>query len=323
MKKANIRFYILGFLAVVALFVLCYLIFGVVFSDYSVKLVDELARAKEEAQTELTGGEVFNTVEDAVLVEGVRSLSASEGGKLLMETEAQGLESKIVLSVVLDENGSISRIMKLESGESPEYGELALEEAYLSTYYGKNSAEEVDGFTGATYTSDAIKACVNAAFAQYGVYNGGSTEGLLALSPEEKIGNAVEEVFGGSFSEIEAELKKNVTKVYQCDGGYAVELETLGYDQNPETPIRLLVCLDEGGVIQRVVVIDHAESPAYGEKCLNENYLYQFEGETNVSPFDIGDGSFVVDAYSTATYTSNAVTMAVRTACAQVAGLIG
>ena len=323
MKKANVRFYIVGFLAVIALLILCYLIFGVIFSDYSVRLVEELAQAKEAAQAELTGGEAFNAAEDAVLVDGVRALSVSDGGKLLMETEAQGLESKIVLSIVLDENGNVNKIMKLESGESPEYGELALEEAYLSSYYGKNSAEEVDGYTGATYTSDAIKSCVNAAFAQYGVYNGGSAEGLLALSPEEKIANAVEEVFGGSYTEIETKLKKTVTKVYQCEGGYAVELETLGYDQNPDTPIRLLVCLNEGGVIQKVFVIDHAESPAYGEKCLNENYLYQFEGETNVSPFDIGDGSFVVDAYSTATYTSNAVTMAVRTACAQVAELLG
>lgn len=77
----------------------------------------------------------------------------------------------------------------------------------------------------------------------------------------------------------------------------------------------LMVSFSRGGEIQRIVVLDHRETPGLGSKMSSSEFLAQFEGK-NPAQFKIKvkkDGGDV-DAISGATISSRAFSEAVQTA---------
>ena len=320
MGKVLKNFYIGGLFKALALYLVCFVLFSTAFTAYKPALEAQIAAAEEAARAKLTGEETFSKLEDAILVAGVQEVSASPSRKLIVKTEARGLEAMIGLSVAIDENGQITGILKEYSNEAPEYGEMALQENYFSNYYGLTETSSVDAYTGATYTSDAIRGCVDAALLQSQVQNGlVDARDYVELTDEETIALFLDEQLGDGWKAVNVAPINTVQAVYQSDKGYAFFTERVGYYEDPEQPIKLLICLDNDGVITRVNVVDHAECPAYGEKAMSENYLFLYEGATNVGVFDPGDGTRIIDMFSCATLTSMSILMQVRDAIAQYA----
>ena len=80
------------------------------------------------------------------------------------EASAQGFGGAINVAVTVDEE-AITAIEITGDGETPALGGAAIEQM-SAAYVGQNDAEGVDGMTGATITSTAVKAAVGNALAQ-------------------------------------------------------------------------------------------------------------------------------------------------------------
>ena len=115
------------------------------------------------------------------------------------------------------------------------------------------------------------------------------------------------------------ELPCTVTGVYNAVNskdntiGYAVIVSTVGYGGD----ILLTVGVDSDLKVTGIDVISHSETPGLGEKCTKTEFKEQFKGkEIGLSVVKNGATANQVDAISSATITSKAVTMGVDTALA-------
>ena len=80
------------------------------------------------------------------------------------EASAQGFGGTVSVKLTVDEE-AITAIEITGEGETPALGGAAIEQM-SAAYVGQADAEGVDGMTGATITSDAVKAAVSSALAQ-------------------------------------------------------------------------------------------------------------------------------------------------------------
>lgn len=113
------------------------------------------------------------------------------------------------------------------------------------------------------------------------------------------------------------ELPCAVTNVYNAVNsqdktiGYAVIVSTGGYGGE----ILLTVGIDNELKVTGIDVISHSETPGLGEKCTKAQFKDQFKGkEIGIEVVKNGASGNQVDAISSATITSKAVTMGVDTA---------
>ena len=117
------------------------------------------------------------------------------------------------------------------------------------------------------------------------------------------------------------ELQCAVTGIYNAVDsqdntiGYAVMVSTGGYGGE----ILLTVGIDNDLKVTGVDVISHSETPGLGENCTKPQFKEQFIGkEIGVEVVKNGAGGNQVDAISSATITSKAVTNGVNTAITAV-----
>ncbi len=117
------------------------------------------------------------------------------------------------------------------------------------------------------------------------------------------------------------ELPCAVTDVYNAVDsqgktiGYAVMVSTVGYGGE----ILLTVGIDNDLKVTGIDVISHSETPGLGEKCTKAQFKDQFKGkEIGIEVVKNGASGNQVDAISSATITSKAVTMGVDTAISAV-----
>ena len=87
-----------------------------------------------------------------------------------------GFKDEIELIVGTDMSGSILGIQMVTNSETPGLGTRAFEEDYLSVYNGLSGHVTVDTIAGATVTSKAVLAGVNAALAIEGLFDNGGAE---------------------------------------------------------------------------------------------------------------------------------------------------
>lgn len=96
---------------------------------------------------------------------------------------------------------------------------------------------------------------------------------------------------------------------------YSVTAEATGF--NAGFPITMEVIFDKDAVtIQEVKLISHGETPGYGKKMEENNYLDQFKG---MSATDAGS----IDAISGATVTTNALIALINNAYEYISGHAG
>jgi len=119
---------------------------------------------------------------------------------------AKGLESDVKVTVSIDQSGTIKNIVADASGETPELGGVAGPQVAKSIV--ERQSLDVDGMTGATETSDAVKQATKAALLKAGAdidkYSGGAAKNAAPVADEEKTVDVV--VMGGGTSGTAAAL---------------------------------------------------------------------------------------------------------------------
>ena len=117
------------------------------------------------------------------------------------------------------------------------------------------------------------------------------------------------------------DLRCSVTSVYNAVNsqdktiGYAVMVSTGGYGGE----ILLTVGIDNDLKVTGIDVISHSETPGLGENCTKPQFKEQFKGKENgIEVVKNGASGNQVDAISSATITSKAVTDGVNCAITAV-----
>ena len=108
-----------------------------------------------------------------------------------------------------------------------------------------------------------------------------------------------------------------VAAVYASETGYAVKVTPIGFDNT----ITMMVGVDLEGKVTGISIISHTETAGLGAVAAaknedGENFRNQFKGQSGV--LEVGDQ---IDAISSATITSKAVTQGVNAALRCVAEL--
>ena len=107
----------------------------------------------------------------------------SKSGELIgycIKTLPSGFKDKIEIIVGTDLSGSVIGIQIMTNSETPGLGTRVFEENYLSAFNGMNGQIEfgygIDAVAGATVTSNAVLAGINAALAVEGLFDNGGAE---------------------------------------------------------------------------------------------------------------------------------------------------
>ncbi|MDO5400108.1 MAG: RnfABCDGE type electron transport complex subunit G [Eubacteriales bacterium] len=148
------------------------------------------------------------------------------------------------------------------------------------------------------------------------------TEPRIAALNEEKTQAAIEAVLpgGGTLAGTWSDSTGFVSKVYESDTGYAVEVKPNGFDNT----ITMMVGVDKAGKVLGISVISHTETAGLGATCAaktaaGEAFRDQFAGMSGQVAVTKDGGS--VDAITGATITSRAVCAGVNAALECVANM--
>ena len=136
----------------------------------------------------------------------------------------------------------------------------------------------------------------------------------------EKTQAAVSAVLPGGGDTVEFPAMDLVSKVYQGENGYAVEVTPSGFDNT----ITMMVGVDNEGAVTGISIIDHSETAGLGAvaaatTAAGEAFRAQFKGLTGSVSVSKDGGQ--VDAITSATITSRAVCAGVNAALAVVAAM--
>ena len=149
------------------------------------------------------------------------------------------------------------------------------------------------------------------------------TEPIIKKLNEEKTQKAIEAVLPGGYdTEITdyADETGLVSKVYQGEKGYAVEVKPSGFDNT----ITMMVGVDFEGKVLGISVVAHTETAGLGavsaaNTTAGENFRSQFVGQSGSVAVKKDGGA--MDAITGATITSRAICTGVNAALDCVAGL--
>lgn len=173
-----------------------------------------------------------------------------------------------------------------------------------------------------TITLLLITACVAAALAGINTI----TAPKIAAINEQKTTDAIAEVLGNEAAATatvtyQAEDKDApVQTVYTSDTGYAVKVQTGGFGGT----IVMMVGVDKAGTVLGIDIISHAETASLGDVAASDNtkgqaFRGQFAGKSGTLAVTKDGGD--IDAITSATITSRAVTGGVNTALEFIANM--
>ena len=201
---------------------------------------------------------------------------------------AQGFAGPVAVTVELDENNVITSILIGDENfcETSGFGAKARESAFQSQFLGRQlplAADEIDGISGATITTNAVIAALNSIVAPAADAAEAAPEAQSALHSERKVKKA------------EAASSTAVRK---------------GAAQGFAGPVAVRVELDENNIITAITIGDEkfCETPGFGARALEEPFQSQFIGKQ--LPLSVNE----IDAISGATITTNAVIAALNSA---------
>ena len=149
------------------------------------------------------------------------------------------------------------------------------------------------------------------------------TEPIITKLNEEKTQKAIEAVLPGGYETEIAEFTDEtglVSKVYQGENGYAVEVKPSGFDNT----ITMMVGVDFEGKVLGISVVSHTETAGLGavsaaNTTAGEAFRSQFIGQSGAVSVKKDGGT--MDAITGATITSRAICTGVNAALDCVAGL--
>ena len=167
-KKQNL------FAPVIVLVAICLVASALLAGTYQLTaptIADRTEREAKEARMAVLPDAKEFTVYEGDLVPGVLDAYTAEGedgpAGLVCQTSFNGFNGAVKLMIGLDSNGFISGIKVMEHSETPGVGSNALTDSYLSGFGGLPNADGIDAWSGATFTSKAVRNGVNAAAEQY------------------------------------------------------------------------------------------------------------------------------------------------------------
>ena len=265
------------------------------------------AEAASQARTQvLPEGRNFEPY-DGELTAGVTdAYIAGNGAGVVCSTSFNGFGGAVKLMIGMDQDGKITGIQVMEQSETPGVGSNALTESYLAGFTGLESSEGVDAWSGATFTSKAVKRGVDAAAAQFAMISGGSGP---AKTEEELISEAVLKLIPGIREYINIAVSADGQTVVYSDtnttgshAGYAIQTQAKGHHGD----IKVVVGIDKDGKVTGVIPVSDTETIG-ADALKNEAFLGQFAG---IAAID----EKAIDAVSGATDTCNAVRACVENA---------
>ena len=118
----------------------------------------------------LPGAESFTEIEcDKEALDITGAYKEDSGLGYVLTSSHKGYDGQVVVTVGLDNDGKIIGIRADVSTETQGVGSKAGDAAYLDKYLGlTGNAANIDTISGATYSSTAVKAGVNAVLAAFG-----------------------------------------------------------------------------------------------------------------------------------------------------------
>jgi len=317
MKKNNVL------IPIVVLVGICFVVSAGLAGAYQLTAPIIETRAREAADhartVVLPDGDSFSPYEET-LVENVKEVyTADNGAGVVCITNAKGFGGPVEIMVGINSNKEVTGIQLMSHGETPGVGTNALTEEYFSKFIGQTSGEGVDVYSGASLTSRAIKAGVDAAITQYDVTQGADYEAPVEVSEDELIEQANAEILG-SYEEItDAALEEHVLRIFKSteDKGYAMLVEGIGH--YPDDPFRLMVGISPEGTVSDIKTICQNETVGFGCEVLTEGtYFQQFIGAEKLTRKSSGEGT-KIDIVAEATETSVGAYDAVKAALNQFA----
>ena len=150
------------------------------------------------------------------------------------------------------------------------------------------------------------------------------TAPIIAEQESFKMEEAMKEVLPNAdfFEEVPLELSEDIalSRIYKSDAGFVVFAIPKGYGGE----ISMAVGIDNDLKVTGISIISQGETAGLGAKCTEPEWQKQFIGKTeNIEVSKNGASGNQIDAISSATITSRAVTKGVNEAIQAVKVLLG
>ena len=249
------------------------------------------ARSLEAAEAAraavLPAGEGF-TKWEGELADGINNAYVADNGAgMVCSTSFNGFNGAVELMIGLDADGKITGTQVMSQSETPGVGSNALTEEYRGRFIGKENADGIDAYSGATFTSRAVRNGINAAAAQYTIISNSETK--TGETEADRISKALETVFEGGKNDRLSGIThiSDVKAVYSNNAKdkYAMLVEKVGY--NKEDFVRVIVGIDKDGAVTVVIPVYNKEVEGIGDTALaDQKFLSQFAGVTAVGEFE-------------------------------------
>ena len=190
-------------------------------------------------------------------------LNGKTGGGNVIETSAAGFGGDVKVATTLNSDGAIVDIAILDcSTETPEIGQAAAPKVAKAIVEAQST--KVDGISGATLTSDAVKAAVRAATGETVEETEDATEAVTeaateTAATETESGETATETESGETATESTEVKApaKAGDVSMTAGEYEAEAQGFG------GPVKVKVSVDESSILS-VDISGDAETPTLG-----------------------------------------------------------
>ena len=149
----------------VVLFAICFAAtFALAFTHNITAPIIEAARLSAVQELSIKGmpdPDTFIEYDAADFPRGIEEVFITEDGSyFVFRAVTRGFGGRINFFIAMDSDGNYTGIVMGENTETPGFGNLVAAPAYLENYVGLSDPDLVDAVTGATVTSNALKAAL-------------------------------------------------------------------------------------------------------------------------------------------------------------------
>ncbi len=170
MTKERFEEYIKPFVVLVAICLVVAFLLAFT-NDKTAPVIAENAaiEAEQTRQQVMSGATGFEEVDCDVQALGIDSAFRETSGLgYVISATSKGYGGDVTVTVGIDNDGNIVGMQANVSSETTGIGSKAGERAYIENFIGRSgNVDDVDTITNATYSSTAVKTCVNAALGAF------------------------------------------------------------------------------------------------------------------------------------------------------------
>lgn len=305
MKKIFSLMLFLGIISAVAGGILSYV------NDLTAPIIEEMAIAAEKENLELMfPGAEFKAIEytdESGLVIGAYEV-VGQGYVYKATVNGYNSSTPVIFMIAFDNDGKIVGFKELQQQETNGIGSRVFTDEFKNTVIGKSSADPVATLSGATVTSSAVVKGINACKA---IYN--NMQGIVVdpnavaepVKPTLQTGNP--QSLSGDYTRFDAQVEVVSEGVFSVrTKGYGL-IDPEGHASESDTTYarnEFEIKITEGAV-ESIEFKTFGDTPGFGDKANNEDYLAMFNGATLESD---------VDVVTSATWTSKSVIASVQAA---------